>query len=93
MSSAVEIRRRQAGRHFCYSLLVFDDGVLKFARCPLDNDCLRASRAKQVNGVPDARRLHKSASAVFGAPEIKCVGGTALARFNAISVMVNTPRL
>jgi hypothetical protein len=55
-------------------------------------DCLRASRAKQVNGVPDGRRLHKSASAVFGAPEIKCVGGTALARFNAISVMVNTPR-
>ena len=93
MSSAVEIRRRQAGRHFCYSLLVFDDSVLKFARCPVDNDCLRASRAKQVNGVPDGRRLHKSASAVFGAPEIKCVGGTALARFNGISVMVNTPRL
>jgi hypothetical protein len=93
MSSAVETRRRQAGRHFCHSLLVFDDSVLKFARCPVDNDCLRASRAKQVNGVPDGRRLHKSASAVFGAPEIKCVGGTALARFNAISVMVNTPRL
>ena len=74
-------------------LLVFDDSVLKFARCPVDNDCLRASRAKQVNGVPDGRRLHKSASAVFGAPEIKCVGETALARFNAISVMVNTPRL
>ena len=32
MSSAVEIRRRQSGRHFCYSLLVFDDSVLKFAR-------------------------------------------------------------
>jgi len=74
MISAVEIRR-QAGRHFCYSLLVFDDSVLKFARCPLDNDCLRGSGAKQVNGVPDGRRLHKSASPVLGAPEIKWLAG------------------
>jgi hypothetical protein len=47
----------------------------------------------QVNGVPDGRRLHKSKSAVFGIPEIKWVGGTALARFSAISVMVNRLRL
>ena len=93
MSSAVEIRRRQAGRHFCYSLLVLDDSVLKFARCPVDNDCLRASRAKQVNGVPDGRHRHKSTQAVFGTPEIKCVGETALAIFGAISLMVNMPRL
>ena len=45
------------------------------------------------NGVPDGRRLHKSASAVFGAPEIKCVGEIALAIFGAISLMVNMPRL
>jgi hypothetical protein len=93
MSSAVEIRRRQVGRHLCYSLLVFDDSVLKFARCPVDNDCLRVSRAKQVNGVPDGRHRHKSTQAVFGTPEIKCVGETALAIFSAISLMVNTPRL
>jgi hypothetical protein len=93
MSSAVEICRRQAGRHFCYSLLVLDDSVLKFARCPVDNDCLRASRAKQVNGVPDGRHRHKSTHAVFGTLEIKCVGETALAIFGAISLMVNMPRL
>ena len=60
MRSAVELRRRHAGRHLYYSLLVLDVSVLKFARCPVDNDCLRASRAKQVNCVPDGRCLHKS---------------------------------
>jgi hypothetical protein len=30
---------------------------------------------------------------VCGAPEINCVGGTGLAIFSAISMMVNTPRL
>jgi hypothetical protein len=45
----------------CYSLLVLDVSVLKFARCLVDNDCLRARRAKQVNGVPDGRCLHKAA--------------------------------
>jgi len=32
---------------------VVDDHVLKFARCPVDNDCWWESRAKQVNGVAD----------------------------------------
>src|SRR5215831_1637339 len=55
MRSAVEIRRCHAGRHSCSSPSRLDDSVLRFARCPVDNDCLRASRAKQVNGVLDGR--------------------------------------
>jgi hypothetical protein len=53
----------------------------------------RASRARQVNGAPDGRGLLKSPSPVFGAPEIKCVGGTVRVIFSAILVMANTPRL
>src|SRR6202022_159342 len=45
-------------------------------------------RKASQNGVPDGRRLHKSTSSVFGTPEIKCVGGTALARFNAEGILL-----
>src|SRR6266446_2009652 len=52
MRSAVEIRRCHAGRHLCYSLLVLDVSVLKLVRCPVDNECLRASLAKQSTACP-----------------------------------------
>ena len=49
----------------CVTSHSFLDCSVPGTRCPVDNDCRRANRASQVNGVRDGQRRRKSTEAVL----------------------------